>query len=195
MYDETVILNRKDKGALAERLVEGLYSNVSDAIENIVRDHLQIKYKLDDSDFFIHVALADDLRRQNLSSLPGIEFPETTIEGSWRPDFVVRASWQIDSSEKSSINEIESSLPPHEIIHVYRGSLIKFSVYYPIEVKSGRKLTLTENQMNVIPFIDQEVDHVHPLIAQVDIRELPDQYYLKVEPFSESKWADGDSRY
>lgn len=71
----------------------------------------------------------------------------------------------------------------------------RFRVYYPIEVKSGAKKTLTEQQSAAIPRVAENVDYVHPVIASVDIDDLPKEYQIEVDTFTDSAWAASDSRY
>jgi hypothetical protein len=40
-------------------------------------------------------------------------------------------------------------------------------------VKSGVKKTLTKQQSAAIPRVAENVDYVHPVIASVDIADLP----------------------
>lgn len=123
----------------------------------------------------------------------------------WRPDFFLEARWRrrFAREQAPDVEFWQSNLPPIRL--KIRGSRrrspdavkqalqCRFTVYYPVEVKSGRKKTLTANQAAVIPRVVDEITHVHPIIASVDTQDLPDSYAIDVEKFSESGWSDGET--
>jgi len=67
------------------------------------------------------------------------------------------------------------------------------SVYYPVEVKSGAKKTLTEQQARAIPRVAETVDCVHPIILKIDIGDLPESYAMDAEMFSKTNGSGGET--
>jgi len=67
------------------------------------------------------------------------------------------------------------------------------SIYYPVEVKSGAKKTLTEQQSRAIPRVAETVDCVHPIILRIDIGDLPESYAMEAEMFSGADGSGGDT--
>jgi hypothetical protein len=124
---------------------------------------------------------------------------------SWRPDIIIEANWkrQYRSHEVPGQAFRDGEVPPFSLWvprRPYRDRQVRrwncrLRVYYPIEVKSGVKKTLTEQQSAAIPRVAENVDYVHPVIASVDIDDLPKEYQIEVDTFTDSAWAASDSPY
>lgn len=197
-------LGRKEKGRIAELIARGLYRDPHDLVKETVEEHVHDRY---------HDLLGDStvrITRTDINSYRWSDLIPVSVPGGigWRPDFFVKAEWYRRFSKYVPAQEgfWEADLPPVEFqirrkhrIHNRFGEFLRcrFTVYYPVEVKSGDKKTLTEQQASAIPDIANHVDHVHPIIVTVEIDNLPDGYSINVEEFATSRWGDNykTSRY
>jgi hypothetical protein len=128
-----------------------------------------------------------------------MESEEIDIESnmSWRPDLIAKASWSITMNDPNLeiIKQRLDSSDAEALPLVDEGEYyLMFRVQYPIEIKSGKKITLTEQQATMIPRIVKECDCVHPLLAEVDISNLPRDYEVKIQTFSDLSLEGGRYR-
>lgn len=200
---ETHTLTRQERGKLAESIASGLHRDPHDEITEAVRAHAKERYHglIDDGRVSIRPAEVNSYRWVDL--LP-VSVPEDI---GWRPDFFLKALIVRSFVEKSPSRADfwDQDLPPvncrirriRKPFDIEERLVCAFTVYYPIEVKSGSKKTLTGQQAKTIPRVVDHVDHVHPFIVAVDIKGLPEKYGLEVEEFSTSDWSDSgnSSRY
>lgn len=196
-------LNRQEKGKVAELLAKGLHKDPQEQVPETITSHADTEYSNLIGDWSI-VCGPTDINPYQWTDEVRAPIPEDL---SWRPDIIMQATWR----RRFELNEIpdpeywRGDLPPFSL----KTSLVSrinptrreryldcyFRVYYPIEVKSGEKRTLTSQQATAISRVSEEVDYVHPLIAELEIAGLPEQYGIDVQLFASSDWADSDSRY
>lgn len=194
-------LTRQERGKLAEKLVRGLHSDLAEPVVETIKAHTERHYAdlIGSWSISCHLSNINNYRWTNLLRVP------TPDDISWRPDIIVEARWkrQYRGHELPAQSFWDGELPPFSLRlprQGYRDRTVErwnclFRVYYPIEVKSGAKKTLTEQQSAAIPRVAENVDYVHPVIASVDIDDLPKQYLIEVDTFADSAWATSDSRY
>lgn len=200
---EQITLNRQEQGKLAEQLVRGLHDTPPQAVHDTITNHAQCEYDdlIGDSDVGCDSTGINPYRWTDVSRVP---IPEDV---RWRPDVILSAGWghRYGTEEIPDWTFWEQDLPPFSLTVPRRPAIghrpnetilsCRYRVYYPIEVKSGKKKTLTTQQATAIPRIAEEVDYVHPIIATVDTAELPERYSIDVEIFRSSDWNNSDSRY
>ena len=200
---ETHTLTRQERGKLAQSIARGLHRAPLDEVTDAVRAHAKERYPdlIGDGGVSVRPAEVNSYRWTDLvpMSVPG--------DIGWRPDFFLKVLVVRRFVERSprKADFWEQDMPPvkYRVRRIRKGFdfekrlVCTFTVYYPIEVKSGRKKTLTEQQAKAIPQVVDHVDHVHPFIASVDIDDLPRSYDIEVEEFATSDWSDSgkSSRY
>jgi len=196
-------LSRQERGKLAEQLVRGLYSDLAEPVVETINAHTEQHYAdlIGTWPIRYHVSEINEYRWTDLLRVP---MPDDI---SWRPDIIVEARWkrQYRSHELPGQAFWDGELPPYSLWvprleyrkrdRQAQRCNCRFRVYYPIEVKSGAKKTLTEQQSAAIPRVAKNVDYVHPVIASVDIDDLPKRYLIEVDTFTDSAWAESGSRY
>jgi hypothetical protein len=194
-------LTRQERGKLAEHLVRGLHTELGEPVMETLNAHTEQHYAdwIGTCHLRYYVSEINEYRWTDLLRVP---IPDDI---SWRPDIIIEVRWkrQYRSHEVPGQSFWDRELPPYSIWVprlAYRDRPVQhwnclFRVYYPIEVKSGAKKTLTEQQSAAIPRVAENVDYVHPVIASVDIDDLPKQYLIEVDTFTDSAWAGSDSRY
>lgn len=186
-------LSRRDRGRLAEAIVEGLYRDPCDEVLAVVREHVNQRYPAAGDAMSLQIQLANVNTHKWMDVIP----PNFPPDIGWRPDCVLSAKWWLDFRRDEPRDDMfweQNPSPRNFEWHGLREPRLRctFTVYYPIEVKSGSKKTLTENQALAIPEVVKHVDHVHPLIAEVELNELPNAYSILVEEFSTSDWWPSD---
>jgi len=200
---ERITLNRQEKGKLAELVARGLHRGPHELVEELVEEHVQERYRDLMSDRPVRITNAD------INSYRWFDVVPVSVPGDvgWRPDFSLKAEWKQQFGKHDLFEEWirERNAPPVKLRtkrprwrngRFERTLVATFSVYYPVEVKSGDKKTLTDQQASAIPDVVNHVDHVHPLIATVETDELPHSYSMDIEEFSTSEWnRGGSSRY
>ena len=196
-------LNRHEQGKLAEQLVRGLHSAPHDDLEETIISHAQ-EFYADLIDNWSPVCKLTDINGYRWKELLRVLIPEDV---SWRPDIIMMATWrrQYNSETIPDSDYWKGDLPPFSLkvpavassFHGRRKPVLSclFRAYYPIEVKSGEKKTLTDSQATAIPRVAKEVPHVHPVIVEVDLTDLPSEYQINVDMFSSSDWDANCSRY
>lgn len=195
-------LNRQEQGKLAEQFVRGLHSDPNDDLEETIISHAEGFYSdLIDWSSFCEFTGISGYRWKSLLRVP------IPADVSWRPDIIMQATWrrQYTSETIRDSDYWKSDLPPFTlrvppVASIARGKRkpiinCRFRAYYPIEVKSGEKKTLTDSQATAIPHVAEEVDHVHPIIVEVDLSDLPSEYNMSVDMLSSSDWDATSSRY
>jgi hypothetical protein len=193
-----ISLDRRDRGRVAEAIVYGLYEEPCKEVQRVIREDLNDRYPSAREAREIKIQEADVNTYTWYDEIPP-RLPEAI---SWRADCVLTAEWLrwIDPEDVTDCDRWE--LKPASENHMKVGGELAqvkyaFRVYYPIEVKSGKK-TLTANQADDIPEIVEHVDDVHPLIANVDLNSLPDAYEISIDVIRTPDWSSsgGDwSRY
>ena len=195
-------LTRQEKGKLAELIVGGLHRDPEEQVVAVIKSHVQDEYGDLVGDGNVSI-VATDISGYEWKDQLRVPFPATI---SWRPDIIFRARWRrfIPQSMLEEDSFWKQSPPFSLSSHIVRSPARKrreesleciFGVYYPLEVKSGKKLTLTAQQSEALPQVDRDVEYVHPVMATIDISDLPGAYSLEVTMFDSSDWKDGDSRY
>ena len=196
-------LNRQEQGKLAEQLVRGLHSAPHDDLKETIISHAQDFYA-DLIDNWSPACKLTNISGYRWKDLLRVPIPEDV---SWRPDIIMQATWrcQYTSETIPDSNYWKRDLPPFSLwvpavasfSHGRRTPQLSclFRAYYPIEVKSGAKKTLTDSQATAIPRVAKEVPYVHPVIVEVDLTDLPSEYQINVEMFSSSDWDANSSRY
>lgn len=194
-----ILLSRRDRGRLAEAIAHGLYERPADEIVAVVKEHARERYPGLVTRASIKVVESAVNSYRWTDEHPHMFPPDI----GWRPDVVLVARLRLKlwAGDTPGPSFWRRSLPPWSYRDVgYREVMPEYSfhVYYPVEVKSGDKQTLTEQQAEAIPAIVEHVDHVHPLIVAIELDGLPGQYAIEVSEFSTSAWGrDGGeaSRY
>lgn len=186
--------SRRDKGRLAEAIVRGLYRDPCEEVLALIREHVNERYPAAGDAMPVRIQPANVNSYKWMNVIP----PDFPPDIGWRPDCILSAEWWLDLRRDDPRDDKfwEQNPPPRNFEwHGLRDPRIRctFTVYYPIEVKSGGKKTLTKSQARAIPAVVEHVDHVHPLIAEVELEELPDTYYISVEEFSTLDWGPSDS--
>jgi len=198
-------LSRQEKGRLADLIAQGLFDDVHESVKATVKEHVHERYDdlLEEASVRVRTADIDSYRWFDDMSLsvPG--------DVGWRPDFFVKCQWsrKFSKDEPPEKTFWDQNLPPIDCrlrlgrlrLHGRRREILRctFTVYYPVEVKSGTKKTLTDQQAIAIPAVVNAVDHVHPIIVSIDIDDLPASYSMEVAEFATSEWSSegGPSRY
>jgi len=167
-------LGRQDRGRLAETLAAGLHKHPPECLETLVEEHTRECYR-SLIRTRVRVSMADITRYCWTDELP-VPVPDDI---SWRPDFFLKSEWGVEFRRDEVAEEHYALLD-----WVAERSEHSLSVYYPVEVKSGEKKTLTEQQSDAIPRVAERVDCVHPIILRIDIEDLPESYAMDAEMFS-----------
>lgn len=200
---EQITLNRQEQGKLAEQLVKGLHDTLPQVVQDTIKNHAQREYDglIGDLSIRCDSTGINPYRWTDVSRVP---IPEDV---SWRPGLILHAGWchRYRNQEIPNWSYWEQDTPPFSLTVPRRPSIGRppnetiinchYRVYYPVEVKSGEKKTLTSQQATAIPRIANEVDYVHPIFATVDTTELPESYSIDVEIFRSSDWNNNNSRY
>ncbi len=190
---QEIELTRRDRGNLAEALLNGLNDHLPGFLQEYISDCTETQYAEYVGKRPVRVL------ESNLNPYNWMESEKIDIESnmSWRPDLIAKASWSIKMNDpnleiiKERLDGSDAEPPPL----VDQGEYyLKFRVQYPIEIKSGEKITLTEQQATVIPRIVKECDCVHPLLAEVDISNLPRDYEVRIQTFSDLSFDGGRYR-
>lgn len=194
-------LSRQEQGKLAEELVSGLHSEPPQQLIDVIEDHTRREYRqvVRDSSISIELTEITGYEWKDRLSIPN--------HLSWRPDLIYRSEWVL-SSQPSEFPESTFWRQPLPHFSLSASSIqswdrhrrkpwlrCRFWVYYPVEVKSGKKPTLTAQQEETLPEVVEEVAFVHPVIATVDVADLPVEYSLSVTMYEDSDWSCGNSRY
>jgi hypothetical protein len=190
---QEIELTRRNRGNLAEALLNGLNDHLPDFLQEYISDCTENQYAEYVGKRPVRVSESD------LNPYNWMESEEIDIESnmSWRPDLIAKASWSITMNDpnleiiKERLDDSDAEASPLVDGGEY---YLLFRVHYPIEIKSGDKITLTEQQATVIPRIVKECDYIHPLLAEVDISNLPREYEVNVQTFSDFSFDGGRYR-
>jgi hypothetical protein len=196
MYDnisQEIKLTRRNRGNLAEALLNGLNDHLPDFLQEYISDCTENQYAEYVGKRPVRVSESD------LNPYNWMESEKISIESNiaWRPDLIAEASWSITMNDpnleiiKERLDGSDVEAPPLVDGGEY---YLLFRVQYPIEIKSGKKITFTEQQAAVIPKIVKECDYVHPLLAEVDISNLPREYEVNIQTFSDFSFDGGRYR-
>jgi hypothetical protein len=176
-------LGRQDRGRLAEVLAAGLHKHPPECLETLVEEHTRECYR-SLIRTRVRVSKADITRYRWTDELP-VPVPDDI---SWRPDFFLTTEWGVESRRDEVAEEHHPLL---DWVEERPEALL--SIYYPVEVKSGNKKTLTAQQSTAIPRVSETVDCVHPIILRIDIGDLPESYAMDAELFSETDESGGET--
>jgi len=192
-FEQEIELTRRDQGNLAEVLVAGLNEDLPSFVEKYISSDAENRYPEYTSDRSV------DVYQSDLNEYTWTEAERVDVDPnlSWRPDVIAKAKIIFHSGDRglevaaTRLTDLEVPDPP---VFKSRKWGYVFEVFYPIEVKSGEKVTLTEQQAEAIPEVAENSPHVHPLVAEVDISELPDSFEVVIRNFEDSSFS-GESRY
>ena len=191
--EQVVELDRRDRGNLAESLVAGLNEDPPDFLSQYVAGHAEETYSEYVGDRSVKVRLSD------LNEYTWMQSEEVDVDPdlSWRPDLIAEAWMNLhrrDREWKLAATRLDNpgSADPPVFDSEKWGLMLR--VFYPVEVKTGEKVTLTEQQAEAIPEVAENSRHVYPLVAEVDISDLPDGFDVVIRDFSDSSFTSG-SRY
>ena len=176
-------LGRQDRGRLAETLAAGLHKHPPESLETLVEEHTRERYRTLIR-ARVRVSMAD-ITRYGWAEEVLVPVPDDI---SWRPDFVLRSEFRV---EHRRTEVLEDHYPLLDWVEERADHTL--SIYYPVEVKSGAKMTLTEQQSRAIPRVAETVDCVHPIILKIDIEDLPESYAMEAELFSETDERGGET--
>ncbi|MEF8893344.1 hypothetical protein [Halodesulfurarchaeum sp.] len=174
-------LIRQKRGKLAERLVKGLHGEPAAELIGVIEEHTNDEYR---------ELVRDSSVSVELTEISGYEWKDDLSipdSVSWRPDLIYMSEWAITAKppEIPQPSFWQLKLPPHFLWAFFRDRHFRdrreprigcrFWVYYPVEVKSGSKPTLTVQQKAALPEIFENVSYVYPVLATVDISGLPEE--------------------
>ncbi|MDB2276580.1 hypothetical protein PM022_19065 [Halorubrum ezzemoulense] len=188
--NKEIELTRRNRGNLSEALVGGLNNDLSEFVCEYISNNLQSRYQEYLSDRSIIVFEAD------LNTYTWMDSEEIDVDPSvrWRPDLIAVGQFALDRGSKErklAMDRLEN--PDFEDPPVVNsdkwGQMIR--VYYPIEVKSGEKVTLTEQQSDAIPKVVKSSRYARPLLAVVNITELPERFEVTIQAFEDSSFSGG----
>jgi len=191
--EQAIELTRRDQGNLAESLVVGLNEDPPEFLNQYVSHHAETHYSEYIGDRSVRVHLSD----LNEYTWTQSEEVDVTPDLSWRPDLIAEARMNLHRGDRewklaaTRLDNPNAEDPP--VVDSEKWGLM-LRVLYPMEVKSGEKVTLTEQQAEAIPEVAENSRHVHPLVAEVDITDLPESFDVKIRDFNNSSFSDG-SRY
>lgn len=143
-----------------------------------------------------------------LAAMEGIDLQRPAIEdhfgfsSGWIPDLITSATWRISdhrfenshrSLENTDWNDEET--PPVVTYGSYnRDQVVDAKIYYPVEVKTTSRqgrVRLTNNQLEMLAVLDDQLEYVHPIIVSFDISALPEAVGIEVDLYEDSEWGDG----
>lgn len=146
--------------------------SVTASLKGAIGETLVTEHKSAIEDFFIEWCVSD-LEEKN---------PE------WVPDVEYRVSFDIDPYSHSYDVSIDSDFATWRPDAVYEltfdssyrvpTSFERYTVEFPVEVKTGQSSELSDNQRAVMATIEQQSNPIFPIRIRVDITELPDRFSI-----------------
>lgn len=146
--------------------------SVTASLKGAIGETLLVDHKSAIREYFLDWCL-DDLQDNNPEWIPESEYHVTfdidrtphSYDVSIDGDF---ATWYPDGLYTL---HFEPSRPVRE-------RFTRYSVEYPIEVKTGQSSELTDNQRAVMATIEQQENPLFPLRIRVEISDLPESFTL-----------------